>query len=347
MSGLKKCPACGGDVAKSAKVCPHCGKKLKMGLFAKLGIGLVVLIALGWALAPSDKEKAQTQANALDVIANAQPSNLSPVELGAIFSPNSKYTDLQRDNKEKEITGQVVQWTLKVYDLKKLDEGKYKIQTQSSVNFGQSSEPVGAWVTIYTRSPEETQFVGGLQTDSLISFKGKITGVDFMRNIEIDPAILVGPGASAAPAKAAPQAEAPAQTPEQTPAAAQSAVELVTRLYKEFGNPPSTPALLGQPAPVLAKYLDKEFVSLVIAEGTRKCKEEDICGIDFEPLWGGQDTDIATLKIQATADPNIVAVHLDGQELQFELSQTADGLRIHDIQYKRGTSLRQILERKL
>lgn len=31
MNKLKKCKTCGEDVARSAKICPHCGAKLKMG----------------------------------------------------------------------------------------------------------------------------------------------------------------------------------------------------------------------------------------------------------------------------------------------------------------------------
>jgi hypothetical protein len=44
---LKKCKECGNEVSSSAKVCPKCGKKLKMGLIKKTLIGLGVLILLG------------------------------------------------------------------------------------------------------------------------------------------------------------------------------------------------------------------------------------------------------------------------------------------------------------
>ena len=44
MSDLKKCPSCKKEVAKSAKLCPHCGKKLKMGMLLKLIIGIVVIV---------------------------------------------------------------------------------------------------------------------------------------------------------------------------------------------------------------------------------------------------------------------------------------------------------------
>ena len=46
MSNLIPCPSCSGKIDKSAMVCPHCGKKLRMGLFAKLLIGLLLFIII-------------------------------------------------------------------------------------------------------------------------------------------------------------------------------------------------------------------------------------------------------------------------------------------------------------
>ena len=133
-------------------------------------------------------------------------------------------------------------------------------------------------------------------------------------------------------------------------------VELVTRLYREFAwetviDEPlnSAPGFIDQPAPVLAKYLDKELVSLLIAD--RLCaRKGEICNLDFPPLWDAQDIGATDLKIQATTDPKIVVVNFrygnKKTELRFKMGQTADGIRIHDIQYKTGPSLRKILERK-
>jgi RNA polymerase subunit RPABC4/transcription elongation factor Spt4 len=46
MAKLKPCRTCGKEVAKSAKKCPHCGQKLKMGFFMKGIIGLVAIIII-------------------------------------------------------------------------------------------------------------------------------------------------------------------------------------------------------------------------------------------------------------------------------------------------------------
>jgi hypothetical protein len=47
MAKLKPCKTCGKEVAKSAKKCPHCGQKLKMGFFMKALIGIAALIVIG------------------------------------------------------------------------------------------------------------------------------------------------------------------------------------------------------------------------------------------------------------------------------------------------------------
>lgn len=59
MSGkLKKCKACGTDVAKSAKICPHCGAKLKKGHPILIGIlVIVVLIAVIGSKGNDDETK--------------------------------------------------------------------------------------------------------------------------------------------------------------------------------------------------------------------------------------------------------------------------------------------------
>ena len=45
---MKKCKECGKDVSSKAKVCPNCGKKLKMGFFKKMLIvfGVIIIIII-------------------------------------------------------------------------------------------------------------------------------------------------------------------------------------------------------------------------------------------------------------------------------------------------------------
>jgi RNA polymerase subunit RPABC4/transcription elongation factor Spt4 len=60
MSKLKVCKVCHKEVAKSAKTCPNCGAKLKMGLFTKLIIGIGVLIIIGAIASAGNKGNDKT-----------------------------------------------------------------------------------------------------------------------------------------------------------------------------------------------------------------------------------------------------------------------------------------------
>ena len=76
------CKACGKDVAKGVKKCPHCGKKLKMGMFIKIIRGVVVI-----AIASAILNPGKTLEERLQETRDAQASDLSPGgELSQMFS---------------------------------------------------------------------------------------------------------------------------------------------------------------------------------------------------------------------------------------------------------------------
>jgi len=187
-SQLKACPSCGKEVSKSAKVCPHCGKKLKMGFFLKLMISLVVVIGLVIALQPSKEEALNTLNNEINTIINSQVDNISATgTLDKVFELGGTATDIQRQNTEKEIIGKIVKWTLPVFEVKKLDETKYKIQTSGFMN---GTSIVSTFVTVYPQDQKDKAYIEALKTNDRITIKGKITGTS-MRSIKIEPAILI------------------------------------------------------------------------------------------------------------------------------------------------------------
>ena len=184
MSSLVECKSCGKEVAKGAKVCPHCGKKLKMGFFLKLIIAIVGLSILGTIFSPSTEDK-------IAELKSAQVTNINPSgELAELFTYGGEGTDIQRDNKEAEITGKYVEWSLPVFDVTKTSENKYRVQTSSTAGIMGGRKTVGAFIYIYTSTDAENQYVEGLKEDDIITFKGKITGTS-MRNISIDPALVI------------------------------------------------------------------------------------------------------------------------------------------------------------
>ncbi len=184
MAKLKPCKSCNQEVSKSAKVCPNCGQKLRMGLFKKMLVGLVGVIVLVKVLSPSAEEQAAKAQKEIKEIEAAQVNGPSASELAPLFNPMSEHTDIQRENKEKEITGKIVEWTVPVYDVEKRGDG-YRVQASTT------SRSVGAFITVTPRNDEESAIIEALKEDDQISFKGRITGVTFTRDIEIEPAVLV------------------------------------------------------------------------------------------------------------------------------------------------------------
>lgn len=135
-----------------------------------------------------------------------------------MFNLMSENTDLQRKNKLKEIKGNIVEWTLPVYEVRQAGSG-YAVQTEAD-------QTVGAIVYITARNEQDKALIEGLKTGSRISFKGVIKDVS-MRHLEIKPAILFQPGSTKPAAIEVPQPvanqqiQAPAQSdaPQVTPQA--------------------------------------------------------------------------------------------------------------------------------
>jgi hypothetical protein len=179
MAKLKKCSSCSHDVDRSAKSCPNCGKKLKMGFFLKLIIFVIVLGVIS-AIFSQTKEEKEAE---IKSISSSKAESIDTSELKEMFSIMSKNTDLQRENKEKELIGKIVQWKIEVYEVNKSEE-YYRIQGSTTANMP------GTFVSLYPRNDSQRQRIESLKTGDSITFKGIITGTT-VRNIDIDKATLI------------------------------------------------------------------------------------------------------------------------------------------------------------
>jgi hypothetical protein len=102
MSELKPCKTCGAEVAATAKVCPHCGVKLKkMGLIKKILIaicGIIVIIGAISAMSsttPTGTGSSSTQPK-VTFGTNSKDTDLSGV--GTSFDVKKIYVRLETDN---------------------------------------------------------------------------------------------------------------------------------------------------------------------------------------------------------------------------------------------------------
>lgn len=165
------------------------GSKKKPGIWIGIVAGVLGLVVIAGMVGKGSGDKGE-KADPLAELASAAPSNLQPTgELSEIFSLGSKNTDLQRENKLKEITGQIVEWRLPVYEVAKKGN-VYRIQTGASVSIGQGRPgAVGTFVDITPRTEADRAVIEALKTGDVISFKGRIAGSSF-RSLEIKPAVL-------------------------------------------------------------------------------------------------------------------------------------------------------------
>lgn len=64
---MKKCPECGKDVSKSAKVCPSCGKKLKKPVVLIAVLVIVVIGIIGAAISNKEEKERKKDFNQNEV----------------------------------------------------------------------------------------------------------------------------------------------------------------------------------------------------------------------------------------------------------------------------------------
>lgn len=195
------CHGCSKEIHETAVSCPHCGapqssassdlgKKNGTARKPVWGKVLIVIFALlafsiGKSVYQGYKER-EAEVMAGKTLPTAPPAQISPTgDLAAMFNLMSSNTDLQRENKFKEIKGKIVEWTLPVYEISK-DGNNYRVQTEPGY-------AVGTFVFITPRDDQDKAIIEGLKTGSRISFKGVISDVT-MRHLEIKPAILFQPG---------------------------------------------------------------------------------------------------------------------------------------------------------
>lgn len=170
--------------SKETADAPHSSKSWLLWVLVGISGLLAVVLLLG---------KPTTIATAPDSIAElvkAQTSALRPDgELADVFAMGGSSTNLQRENKLKEIRGQTVQWQLPVYEVSRANDG-FKVQTQSDSKFGKlGANVIGAFVYVKPRNDEDRKTIEAMKTGDTISFKGRIADVS-LRSLEIKPAIL-------------------------------------------------------------------------------------------------------------------------------------------------------------
>ncbi len=160
---LKLCTTCEKEIAKNAKVCPHCGGKMKKPLY-KRGwfIAFAVIILVGViAGTGNDKDSVPTQTE------SKQPEQIEYIS----YDVSELVTDLEDNamNAENKYSDQYVEITGKLSNID--SDGSYISLYPANNDFCLTG------VQCYIKSEEQKTRVAELKKGDIITLKGKITSV--------------------------------------------------------------------------------------------------------------------------------------------------------------------------
>lgn len=110
-------------------------------------------------------------------------------ELADAFNLGSTYTDVQRKRLLSEINGKLILWDVEVYEVKKISDWKYLIQTEGGINLGKKNN-LALFITVFARSEDDSRYIEGLRTGDHLKVKGILNGNSTMRSLEVSPAIV-------------------------------------------------------------------------------------------------------------------------------------------------------------
>jgi len=141
-------------------------------------------------------------------------------------------------------------------------------------------------------------------------------------------------------------------------APAPGAAAAVAKIYQDFAAEAVIDTqdytildLFSRPKAALARYLDDELVALVMADRACSEKKQEVCNLDFAPIWDSQDMVGTTVTIAEGKDPSRVQVELriapkTVRRLTYVMVKTPAGWRVHDIEYDSHESLVKMLKGK-
>jgi len=188
-------------INSSDKVPSNSSPKKKRNITAILIFGIITLVitccVFDLLSKGTIKSSKVSSSSPIEILEKSTVNQIDPVHLGRVYNFMSEYTDIQRKNTEKEIIGKVIVWKLPVHKVNRIKDNTYRIQTTSG-------DYVGTFAEVIARNEQESTFIEGLKTGSVVTYKGKIAGIT-MGKIDVTPAILFAESAqvTAAPAKLA------------------------------------------------------------------------------------------------------------------------------------------------
>ena len=169
------------------------GSVLRVFLLA--GAMASALTACGSSEEPSSQ--VQEPAFTLADLEAAKPVAVTPEQVAETFALGSRSTDLQRELLEKEVSGQVVEWDLQLYevqlegDIYTVSSNPIPIANDGAVNL------IRIVAEVRARTPEEHAFLRAVKTGDPIRLRGRVTAIALRTAVVLDPAVVVKPAEAA------------------------------------------------------------------------------------------------------------------------------------------------------
>lgn len=163
-------------------------------LFAMATLATALLTGCGGADEPSDAVQSQAPAFTLADLEAAKPVTVTPEQLAETFALGSKSTDLQRELLEKEVSGQVVEWDLQLYEVS-LEGDIYTVSTQPvPVEDTDTVNLIRIIAVVRARNAEEAAYLRAVKTGDPIRLRGRVTGIALRTAVVLEPAVVVSAG---------------------------------------------------------------------------------------------------------------------------------------------------------
>jgi hypothetical protein len=168
-------------------------RTLRAGLWVTLLAGTLVCTLTGCGGGDEPPAQVQEPEYTLAELEAAKPVAVTPEQVAETFALGSKSTDLQRELLEKEVSGQVVEWDLQLYEVQ-LEDDIYTVSSNPIpiANDG-GINLIRIVAEVRARTPEEHAFLRAVKTGDPIRLRGRVTAIALRTAVVLDPAVVVKP----------------------------------------------------------------------------------------------------------------------------------------------------------
>jgi hypothetical protein len=150
------------------------------------------LLALALLGACESEHRGVTEQAPLDALHVAPTSGVAPQEVGRTFALGGRHTDVQREALLVQLIGQVVEWEIRVYEVRHRDRA-YRVLSQplADGDAGSGFNVLRAHAIVTPMSDSDHAALRSVQTDDAITVRGQVQGIELRTLVLIEPAVLV------------------------------------------------------------------------------------------------------------------------------------------------------------